>query len=159
MGGLVPGLASACSLATTIRGELLTPHSNLLSSSSLTRTRNVSEPLAGSVQTNQRAELTAILRALEITEPHQPVRIVTDSQYSINCATVWAQSWERKGWKTASGEDVKNQDLVRGIRERVKEREAQGAATAFEWVKGHAMNPGNEAADRLAVAGANKSGM
>ena len=158
MGGWAPRRASACSLATTIRGES-PPYPSALhpprAPTILTNARNVSEPLAGTVQTNQRAELTAILRALEITPSHQPVRIVTDSQYSINCATVWAQSWERKGWKTASGEDVKNQDLVRGIRERVKEREAQGAATAFEWVKGHAMNPGNEAADRLAVAGAN----
>lgn len=154
MGGWVPRRALACSLATTIRGE--PPSPTFPPRASLTGTRNVSERLDGPVQTNQRAELSAILRALEIAAPHQPVRIVTDSQYSINCATVWAQSWERKGWKTASGEDVKNQDLVRGIRARVAEREAAGAATAFEWVKGHAMNPGNEAADRLAVAGANK---
>lgn len=119
----------------------------------LTLARNVSERLAGPIQTNQRAELTAILRALEIAPPYQPVRIVTDSQYSINCVTVWSRSWERKGWKTATGEDVKNQDLVKAIRERVNEREEAGTETAFEWVKGHAKNVGNEAADRLAVAG------
>lgn len=81
---------------------------------------------------------------------------MTDSQYSINCATVWARSWERRGWKTTGGEDVKNRDLVEGIRARMKEREDAGAETAFEWVKGHASNAGNEAADRLAVAGAKK---
>lgn len=123
------------------------------SHSILTPTRNISERLAGPIQTNQRAELTAILRALEVVTPYQPVRVVTDSQYSINCVTVWSRSWERKGWKTATGEDVKNQDLVKAIRERVKEREEAGTETAFEWVKGHSKNVGNEAADRLAVAG------
>ncbi|PYH75383.1 RnaseH-domain-containing protein [Aspergillus uvarum CBS 121591] len=50
--------------------------------------RNVSEPLQGSRQTNQRAELTAILRALEIAPRHRDVTIFTDSQYSIKSGRV-----------------------------------------------------------------------
>ncbi|KAB8240450.1 hypothetical protein BDV35DRAFT_124093 [Aspergillus flavus] len=50
--------------------------------------RNVSEPLKGSRQTNQRAELTAILRALDIAPRHRDVTIFTDSQYAIKCVTV-----------------------------------------------------------------------
>ncbi|SPO03421.1 related to ribonuclease H1 [Cephalotrichum gorgonifer] len=118
--------------------------------------RNVSERLRGPVQTNQRAELTAILRALEIADLRQPVRIVTDSQYSINCVTVWVKSWEKKDWKTSTGGDVLNQDLVKAIVARMRAREAVGSETMFKWIKGHSMNPGNEAADRLAVAGAAK---
>jgi len=85
------------------------------------------------------------------------VQIITDSQYSINCATVWASSWEKNDWKTSNGESVKNQDLVKGIRERMKEREKAGGKTTFKWVKGHASDPGNHAADQLAVAGARKA--
>lgn len=69
---------------------------------------------------------------------------------------MWVHSWEKKGWKTANGGDVLNQDLVRAISSHMKARDAAGSETTFKWVKGHSMNPGNEAADRLAVAGAAK---
>lgn len=120
-------------------------------------TRNISERLHGEPQTNQRAELMAILRALQVIDAHQSVQIITDSQYSINCATVWASSWEKNDWKTAQGENVKNQDLVKGIRQRVRERTRAGGKTTFKWVKGHANDAGNQAADQLAVAGARKA--
>lgn len=99
----------------------------------------------------------AILRALQVIDAHQSVQIITDSQYSINCATVWASSWEKNDWKTAQGENVKNQDLVKGIRQRVRERTRAGGKTNFKWVKGHANDAGNQAADQLAVAGARKA--
>ena len=158
MGGWALRRVLACTLARMTRGKSSLPPPPLHPPSSDTNKtpRNLSERLAGPIQTNQRAELTAILRALEISPPHQPVRIVTDSQYSINCASVWALSWERKGWKTAAGEDVKNEDLVRLIRARMAVRDAAGAETAFKWVKGHSGSIGNEAADRLAVGGAGK---
>lgn len=119
--------------------------------------RNISERLHGEVQTNQRAELTAILRALQVVDANESVQIITDSQYSINCATVWASSWEKNDWKTSQGENVKNQDLVKGIRQRVREREKAGGKTTFKWVKGHSSDAGNQAADQLAVAGARKT--
>lgn len=118
--------------------------------------RNISERLHGEVQTNQRAELTAILRALQVVDAHEAVQIITDSQYSINCATVWASSWEKNDWKTSQGENVKNQDLVKAIRQRVRERERASGKTTFKWVKGHSTDVGNQAADQLAVAGARK---
>jgi ribonuclease HI len=116
--------------------------------------RNIAERLPGEPQTNQRAELQAIFRALEVAPVEQPVQIFTDSQYSINCVTQWAASWSRKGWKTAAGEEVKNQDIIRKVLARIEERKKTGAATFFQWVKGHAMNRGNTAADALAVRGA-----
>jgi ribonuclease HI len=116
--------------------------------------RNISERLAGEPQTNQRAELTAILKALQVAPVYQAAQILTDSQYSINCVTKWYQSWEKKNWLTAQGEVVKNQDLVKAIRERLVEREKVGTSTTFQWVKGHASDPGNTAADQLAVQGA-----
>ncbi|KAF7544959.1 hypothetical protein G7046_g9671 [Stylonectria norvegica] len=96
----------------------------------------------------------AILRALETAPPHQPVQIITDSQYSINCVTQWALNWARKGWKTATGEVVKNQDIIRNVLAKMEEREKGGAHTYYQWVKGHAADRGNVAADGLAVKGA-----
>ena len=116
--------------------------------------RNVSERLQGEPQTNQRAELMAMLRAMEIVPVGQTVQIYSDSQYSINCVTQWAASWKKKGWRTATGEEVKNQDIIRAVLDKMEERTKAGGNTYFQWVKGHASNWGNMAADRLAVRGA-----
>lgn len=118
------------------------------------RYRNVSEPLLGPVQTNQRAELTAIIRALQILPNATPVEIITDSMYSINCVTDWYKGWARRGWKKADNSPVVNVDLVQDIRKLIDERKSAGGETEFTWVKGHSGGVGNEAADRLAVAGA-----
>ncbi|KAF4979400.1 hypothetical protein FZEAL_4377 [Fusarium zealandicum] len=116
--------------------------------------RNLSERLPGELQTNQRAELMAMQRALEIAPLEQAVQIYSDSQYSIKCVTQWALSWEKRGWKTATGENVKNQDIIRDVLALMEERTKAGGATYFQWVKGHAADRGNIAADRLAVNGA-----
>jgi ribonuclease HI len=118
--------------------------------------RNVSEPLPGLRQTNQRAELMAILRALEIVDTNQELRITTDSKYSIDCCTSWFRGWEKNNWQTAQKTPVENKDLVQSIVAKIRERKAQGAKTHFLWIKGHSKNPGNEAADQLAVSGAQK---
>ncbi|POR30933.1 Ribonuclease H [Tolypocladium paradoxum] len=110
--------------------------------------------LEGEPQTNQRAELMAMLRALEIAPVDQTVQIVSDSQYSINCVTQWAIGWKKKGWVTATGDKVKNQDIIRAVLDRMEERTRAGGGTYFQWVKGHASDRGNVAADRLAVRGA-----
>ncbi|KAL8712875.1 MAG: hypothetical protein Q9220_003083 [cf. Caloplaca sp. 1 TL-2023] len=118
--------------------------------------RNVSETLPGPRQTNQRAELTAILRALEIVPKTRDVSIITDSKYAIDCVTVWSVNWRRNGWKTSAGKAVENKDLVENILAKIDERQSLGIQTAFEWIKGHAHHPGNVEADRLAVEGAKK---
>ncbi|KAK6825172.1 hypothetical protein PG995_015238 [Apiospora arundinis] len=115
--------------------------------------RNISERLEGELQTNQRAELTAILRALEQVSDDQDVRIFSDSNYSINCVTKWYINWEKNGWKT-QGKVVKNKDLVELIRAKIRDRDALGTNTLFQWIKGHANDAGNVAADQLAVLGA-----
>ncbi|KAI1809199.1 ribonuclease H-like protein [Poronia punctata] len=119
--------------------------------------RNVSERLQGEPQTNQRAELTAIVRALELTRHDEKIRIFSDSKYSIDCSTSWYKAWEKNNWKKQNGELVLNQDIIKQIRALINERDAAGFKTLFQWVKGHSTNVGNAAADRLAVAGSNKS--
>jgi ribonuclease HI len=91
---------------------------------------------------------------LEIVPRDRDVRILTDSNYSINCATVWYAAWQRNAWVTSQREPVMNKDLVMAIRKLIDERDAKGARTDMEWIKGHSNDPGNEAADKLAVAGA-----
>ncbi|KAF5025333.1 hypothetical protein F66182_2591 [Fusarium sp. NRRL 66182] len=115
--------------------------------------RNLSERLPGEPQTNQRAELMAMLRALEIVPLTQGVQILSDSQYSINCITQWGPSWKKNGWKTATGGIVKNQDIVRDLLAKRDQRNQAGAVTDFKWVKGHANDAGNIAADHLANIG------
>ncbi|KAJ5794402.1 hypothetical protein N7457_001001 [Penicillium paradoxum] len=118
--------------------------------------RNVSEPLKGSRQTNQRAELTAILRAIDIAPRHRDVTIITDSRYSIDCVTVWFVNWRRNNWMTRDKKPVENKDLVESILVKIEERNELKVKTLFEWVKGHNKDPGNEEADKLAVNGAQK---
>lgn len=120
------------------------------------RYRNISEALKGSKQTNQRAELTAIQRALDIAPSHRDVTIFTDSRYAIDCVTNWYKNWQRNGWTNSRGKPVENKDLVQDIREKIEERDAFGRQTLFVWVKGHAADKGNIEADRLAVEGARK---
>ena len=61
--------------------------------------------------TNNRMELTAVIRGLEGLKRRCPVRVVTDSQYVKNGITQWIHNWRRNGWKTANRKPVKNADL------------------------------------------------
>lgn len=97
--------------------------------------------------TNQIAELTALLRAIEAHPGADPLLIESDSQYAIRCASEWVAGWKRKGWRTASGEPVKNLELVQSIDRTIAGREGP---VRFHWVRGHVGNPFNERADQLA---------
>lgn len=100
--------------------------------------------------TNNRMELTAAIEALAvIAVPGSQVQLWTDSQYVRSGITSWISGWKRKGWKTAAGKPVKNDDLWR----RLDELAAQFAID-WRWVKGHAGHEGNELADKLATRGA-----
>lgn len=71
---------------------------------------------ADQAQTNQRAELSAIHRAVVILDARgyqgDDIKIYTDSEYSINCLTKWISGWVARGWKTAAGGDVLHRDLI-----------------------------------------------
>lgn len=100
--------------------------------------------------TNQRAELEAILVALEIIAslPNQPVEIYSDSQYAISCLTVWCKKWKQNGWQSASRKPVENQDLIRPAIALLETLNVKLIKVA-----GHAGIEGNEMADALAVQG------
>ncbi len=98
--------------------------------------------------TNNRMELLAVIEALESFPQPVQARVYTDSQYVQKGISEWIHSWKRRGWKTASKEPVKNEDLWRRL-------DALAAAHTVEWrwVRGHNGHPENERADALARAG------
>ena len=115
--------------------------------------RNVSEPLRGTRQTNQRAELVAIARALDHVPIDRDVEIRTDSMYSRKCLLEWFDNWEKHHWRNSAGKEVENKDLIQPILARIRERQECRAKTTITWVKGHAKDEGNIAADALANGG------
>jgi ribonuclease HI len=98
--------------------------------------------------TNNRMELTAVIRALESLDAPSEVDLHTDSQYVKQGIETWIHNWKRNGWKTSDKKAVKNAELWR-------ELEAQAARhrVRWHWVKGHADNAGNRRADELANRG------
>jgi ribonuclease HI len=97
--------------------------------------------------TNNRMELTAVIRALEALTRPVEARIYTDSQYVRRGITEWLSAWKARGWRTADRKPVKNQDLWEEL-----ERVAARHRLEWHWVPGHAGVPGNERVDRLANA-------
>ena len=98
-----------------------------------------------------------MLRALEMVPRDRDVTIITDSQYSINCVTKWYVQWRQRNWKNSAGKPVENRDIIENLLERIETRASLKSHTEFEWIKGHDHDPGNEAADRLAVDGAKRA--
>ena len=98
--------------------------------------------------TNNRMELTAVIRALEALTRPSPVRVTTDSQYVKRGITEWIANWKRNGWKTAARKPVKNDDLWRRLDELAAVHDVR-----WHWVKGHAGHAENERADQLANRG------
>ena len=95
--------------------------------------------------TNNRMELTAVIRALEALKRRCAVRVYTDSQYVQKGISEWIRDWKRRGWRTAAKTPVKNVDLWQRL-----DALAQGHAIEWHWVRGHAGHEGNERADALA---------
>ena len=100
------------------------------------------------VTTNNRMELTAVIEGLRALNRPCSVRLHVDSTYVMHGITRWIAGWKRNGWLTGAKKPVKNQDLW-------QELDAEVARHRIEWVwvKGHAGDPGNEAADALANRG------
>ena len=103
--------------------------------------------------TNNRMELTAVIRALVALKEPCKVTLTTDSRYVINgIVKGWAKSWRENGWKNAKRQAVANPDLWEELLPMLDIHEVE-----FVWVKGHAGHPENERCDQLAVAAYNNS--
>jgi len=106
-------------------------------------------------QTNQRAELSAIHRAVTILDSggyyDEDIVVYTDSKYSIDCLTNWLPGWVARGWKTADGKDVLHQDLIKDTSSRL----AKFKSYRFVHVKAHTggadeLSRHNDRVDRMA---------
>lgn len=97
--------------------------------------------------TNNRMELQAAIAALQILQtqsPDAPVALYTDSEYVKNGITKWIRGWKKKGWKTAAGKPVLNQDLWEQL------DALNQPWVEWHYVRGHTGNVGNERCDAIA---------
>jgi ribonuclease HI len=119
---------------------------------------HVAAELGGSDRstTNNRMEMQGAIEALQFfqkTGQTTPCTLYTDSEYVIKGVTSWLRGWKARGWQTAAGKPVLNQDLWERLDElTLVIRQQIGKPLPWEHVKGHAGNIGNERCDRIASA-------
>ncbi len=95
--------------------------------------------------TNNRMEMLAAIRGLQALTRPCHVTLVTDSNYVKDGITKWIHGWQRNNWRTAAKQPVKNVELWQELLEAIKPHRID-----WKWVKGHAGDPDNERADKLA---------
>lgn len=102
--------------------------------------------------TNQRAEITAIILALDQalekfaelrSSPRLDVKIYSDSKYAIGCMTDWIYKWSRNGWINAAGNEVANRDLIQEASD-LDDRLREEGSVQYIWIP----RAENEDADR-----------
>jgi ribonuclease HI len=97
--------------------------------------------------TNNRMEMQGAIQALKVLRASgqtEPVTLYTDSEYVKNGITKWVKGWKKKGWKTAQGKEVLNQDLWETL------DELNSPLVEWQYVRGHSGNEGNERCDVIA---------
>ena len=98
--------------------------------------------------TNNRMELTAVIRALQALKEPCTVELYSDSKYVIDALEKgWATGWRKRGWIKADKKPALNPDLWELLLSLVEKHDVR-----YHWVKGHASNPKNNRCDELAVA-------
>jgi ribonuclease HI len=123
--------------------------------------RNISRRFKRVPLTNQRAELYAIYKAIKTIQKKSldySIKIYTDSEYSIKSLTIWIKDWKKKSWKSSTGKDVMNQDLIKKIDEIILKNNGQ---IEFQHVRSHTGKKdfesiNNDIVDKLAKDGGKK---
>ena len=96
--------------------------------------------------TNNIMEITAVIEALKCLKVESDVQVYSDSAYTVNAFNQgWIYNWIKKGWKTASGDAVKNKELWQELYNLTQKHKVE-----FIKVKGHADNEYNNRCDELA---------
>lgn len=112
--------------------------------------RDVSTKLPIQRNTNNRAELCAIVWVLCTNPGTTNLNIHTDSRYAIDCITKYSDNWKRHGWRKSSGEAVEWVEIIQYILLVIKLRNEKGSTTEFIHVRGHSGDIQNDVADNLA---------
>ncbi|MEK7227631.1 MAG: ribonuclease HI [Patescibacteria group bacterium] len=98
--------------------------------------------------TNNRMELTAVIKALESVDGNgDEITLYTDSEYVMKGITLWIKNWQKKGWKTAGKKAVLNQDLWQELLMVTEEKQVK-----WKYVAGHTGIALNERCDEIATA-------
>lgn len=114
--------------------------------------KNIAERSGGERDTtNNRMELTAVIRAISAARRHNEIEIHTDSQYVKNGMQTWIKNWRKNNWRTADKKPVKNKELWIMLDEL-----ASQVKIHWVWVRGHNGNEMNERCDELARTAAEK---
>lgn len=116
--------------------------------------------LMGGIQTNQRAELFAIVKSLELIWKYERNAsndlwlVLHDSMYAVDCFTRFLPGWIQNNFQTIKGEPVKHQDLIKEGHELLIKLEKACVTIKFQHVKAHSGVQGNEIVDTYAKMGA-----
>ena len=98
--------------------------------------------------TNNRMELTAVIKALQALKEPCTVELYSDSKYVLDALQKgWAVGWRKRGWIKSDKKPALNPDLWTILLDLVEMHDVR-----YHWVKGHASNPKNNRCDELAVA-------
>ena len=104
--------------------------------------------------TNQRMELRAVIEALRAIAGRRCVAVYSDSAYVVNCFRErWYVRWQKNGWRNAQNKPVGNRDLWETLIALAERHDV-----SWHKVVGHAGDPLNERADRLACAAIERQG-
>lgn len=96
--------------------------------------------------TNNRMEMLAVIKALEILKEPCIVNLYSDSKYIVDAVEKgWAIKWKNNNWKRNKSEMALNIDLWERLLLLLEKHKVK-----FTWVKGHANNIENERCDFLA---------
>lgn len=101
--------------------------------------------------TNNRMELTAVIRGLESLDAPTAVTLVGDSEYVLKGLTEWMPGWKRRNWRKADRKPVLNADLWKQLDDLMQRHEVR-----VQWVRGHTGHAENERCDELASAEASR---
>lgn len=118
------------------------------------RYRDIEKEISGgeAATTNNRMELTALIRALELLKEPCRVHVTSDSKYLLDgLSKGWAAGWRARGWKKSNKEPALNPDLWEQLLRLTADHEM-----SYQWIRGHEGHAENERCDALAVAQAQK---
>lgn len=106
------------------------------------------------INTNQRAELTAVIRALQIVRrrglPCGRIALFTDSDYAVQGLNEWIPRWRQRGYRTSKNRGVVNADLFRLLDQEASLSRENGVPVKIT----HVLRESNQRADALSKLGA-----